>query len=143
MKRGQDAVCASHGICAVEDIQSHHRPPRRRCRSAYLGLHRFVSRYGVLAIDVARVFTRHRGLPDVQSIQTVPHGLERRTSPIDAFGRTEPAGLAHLSRAGDALDSASPRSLRKRIDGTGARCDDLRTGFDHHRPVLIDPAINC
>jgi len=59
---GQDAVCASHGARVVEDLWTHHRTPRWRCGCTHLGLRRFVSRDGLLAIDMARVLARHRGL---------------------------------------------------------------------------------
>lgn len=40
-----------------------------------LELRRLVSRHGILAIDVARIFARHRTLLGVQSKQTVHMGL--------------------------------------------------------------------
>ncbi len=51
-ERGQDTVCASYRVRAMEDLWTHHRPTRRRCGSTHLGLRRFVSRDGVLAIDL-------------------------------------------------------------------------------------------
>ena len=65
-------------------------------------LRRFVSRVGLRAIDTARVHARYRGLPGSQSGQAFSHGIEGHTSALDAVGCIEPAGLAHLSRTGDA-----------------------------------------
>jgi hypothetical protein len=127
-ERGQDAVCASHGVCAVEDLWAHRRPPRRRCRSTHSELRRLVPRDGFLAIDMARVFARHRGLPDIQSIQAVSYGFEWRACTLHAFGRTESAELAHLSCAGNAPDCPRPRPLHQRADRPYARCNGLRAG---------------
>src|ERR1035437_7616279 len=88
-ERGQDAVCASHGVRPVEDLWPYHRPSWWRRGCAYVGLRRLVSRHGVLATDVARILARHRGLPDVQSIQAVSHGFERGACQSDALGRTK------------------------------------------------------
>src|SRR5579871_585180 len=93
-ERGQDTVCASHGVRAVEDLRTHHRAPQWRRRCAHLELRRFVSGAGLRAIDVARVLARHRGLPDSQSGQAFSHGIEGRTCALDAVGCIEPAGLA-------------------------------------------------
>lgn len=65
-ERGQNVVCASHGVCALEELWTHHRAASRRRRRAYLGMRGSVSRFGFCATDVARVAARHRGVPDRQ-----------------------------------------------------------------------------
>jgi hypothetical protein len=134
-ERGQDTVCASDGVRAVEDLRTYRRAPQWRRRCAHLGLRRFVSRAGLRAIDVARVLARHRGLPDSQSGQAFSHGIEGRACPLDAVGCIEPSGLAHLSCTGDAADCACQETLRQRAAGHRPRRNRLCTGCDHHRPV--------
>ncbi len=118
-ERGQDTVCASDVVRAVEDLRAHHRPSWWRFGCAYFGLRRLVSRNGVLPIDMARVLARHRGLSDVQSIQAVSHGVEWCARQSHALGRFESEGLAHLSRTGYAPDRSSPRPLQQRFDRSG------------------------
>ena len=85
-ERGQDAVCASDGVRAMEDLRPHHRAPPWRCWRADLGLCRSVSRHGLCTIDVARVAARYRGLPGSQSRQAVSHGAGERVGALDAVG---------------------------------------------------------
>ena len=135
-ERGQDAVCASDGVRAVEDFWTHRRPAQWRCGSAHAGLRRRVSRDGIFSIDVARVVARYRVLSFGQRGQTVSHGLGRRARSCHALERTEPARLAHLSCTGPAPDRARSRPLHPGPDGRGARRNGLCAGLDDHRPVL-------
>ena len=60
---------------------------------AHTGLRRRISRDGFFAVDVARVFARHRILPGVEPEQTVSYGFERDSSQIDAlffYKQTQP-----------------------------------------------------
>jgi len=132
----QDIVCTSHGVRAMEDVRTHHRASQRRRRCAHLGLRRLVSRDGLRAIDVARVFARHRGVPERQSGQAVSHGHEGPASPLDAVGCPEPSGLAHLPRTGDAAHSTRQGTLCQRTAGYRPGCHGLCTGRHDHRPVL-------
>ena len=98
----QDAVCTGDGVRTVEDLRTHHRASQRRCRRSHAGLRRLVPRDGVLPAHLARVASRHRGLPCGQSSQAVSHGPEGVAGPLD-FGRcVEFARLAYLPRAGPA-----------------------------------------
>ena len=56
---------------------------------------------------LARVASRHRGLPDLQSGQAVPHGAEGAAGSLDAGRCAEPARLAHLPRTGAAADQTA------------------------------------
>jgi hypothetical protein len=116
-ERGQDAVCAGHGVRAVEDLRANHRATQGRCRRSYAGLRGLVSRHGFCAAHVARVAARYRGMSYGQSSQTVPHGTEGAAGAFDAGRCLEPARLAHLPRAGSATDRSRqvavfPESLR-------------------------------
>ena len=42
-ERGQDGVCAGDGVCAVENLRTHHRTAQWRRGSAHAGLRRSVS----------------------------------------------------------------------------------------------------
>lgn len=105
-ERGQDAVCASDGVCAVEDVWAHHRAAQGRCRRAHIELRRSVSRHGLRATHLARVAARYRGVPGSQSSQAVSHGSEDSAGAIDAGRCAEPARLAHLPCTGSAADRA-------------------------------------
>src|SRR5471032_670153 len=74
---GQDAVCTSDGVCAMENLWSHHQSAYRRCWSTHVGMRRLVSGDGVFSADLARIFARHRSVPDGQPHHTVSHGIEK------------------------------------------------------------------
>lgn len=91
MNAGKTLFCASHSVCAVEDLRAHHRVPQWRRRCAHLGLRRFVSHDGLRAIDVveplrdievcltanqAKLF--HMGLKDMPTRSTLSDALNLR-----------------------------------------------------------------
>ena len=133
-ERGQDSVCASHGVRAMTDVWSNHRSPWRRCRCSHFELRRFVSRNSLCATDLARVPARHRSLSDCQPGQVVSYGDEGRTSAFYAVRCVEPSRLAHLSRTGHAIDSACPKSLCQRLVEHRRGCHRIRAGRNHPRP---------
>ncbi len=95
----------------MEDVWTHHRPLRWRCRGMHIGLRQFVSRDSIIVIDVARIFTRHRVLSGHQPDQAISYGIERGTRQSHTLRCTESARLAHLPRGSHALDRTSPKPL--------------------------------
>src|ERR1035437_1959516 len=59
----QDAVRATHGFPAMEDVSSHHRSPRWRSLRKDHDLRRSISRFGLCATDLPRKCARYRSLP--------------------------------------------------------------------------------
>lgn len=123
--------------CSVEDIRTNHQTSQRRLRCSHLELRRAVSCYSFLAVDVAGIFARYRGLLDGQPKQTVSYGPCLCASPVYSFGCPEPAGLADLPRIGHAVDCPSARFVCRGANRLGTRCNGLRAGFDNRRLVFV------
>ena len=134
-ERGQDAVCAGHGVRAVEDLRANHRATQGRCRRSHARLRRPVPRHGLRPDHVARIAARHRGLPGGQPGQAVSYGAEGAAGALDAGRCLEPARLAHLPRTGSATDRACHGAVCPRAFGTGTGRQRLCAGRHHHRSV--------
>jgi hypothetical protein len=83
-------------------------------------------------------------LPDIQSGQSFSHGIEGRANALDAVGCVEPSGLAHLSRAGDAIDctrNGSPRRSAKRCNKVNAKCAIIKAC--RHDPLVQRAYAEC
>ena len=134
---GQAAVRTGNGVCALEDLLAHHRTSRLRCRCFHPGMRRLVSRHGVLPAGMARIAARHPRLLGCLSQQGVSHGIEGATVALDA-GRCvelEPPAYLSLSCAGAAADRTGQSPVRPRANGARSRCQCVRLGCHHHRPV--------
>src|SRR6187399_666130 len=75
-ERGQGAVCAGNGVRSVKDLRTNHRATQGRCWRSLPGLRGLVSRHGLRAAHMARVASRHRGVPGGQPSQAVHMGLK-------------------------------------------------------------------
>jgi len=132
-ERGQGAVCAGNGVRSVEDLRTNHRATQGRCWRSHPGLRGLVSRHGLRAAHMARVASRHRGVPGGQPSQAVSHGTEGAASSLDAGRCIEPARLAHLPCTGSATDRARQGAVCPRAFGVGTGRQRLRTGCHHRR----------
>ena len=130
---GSTPVCASYGVCAVEDLLSHHRAAQRRCESTHALLCRSVPHHGLLATYMARVVARHRGVSGSQPLQAISHGRCSASRPFHTRRCAEPARLAHLSCAGSASDRPRQSAVCPRPLGPGPRRKRLCAGFYRHR----------
>src|ERR1017187_1747355 len=82
-ERRQDAVRASHGVRAMEDLWAHHRAASRRRPGANPELRRGVSHHGLRAAHLARVAARYRDLHGSQPGEAVSHGTGVAAGSLD------------------------------------------------------------
>ena len=104
-ERGQNTVCASDGVCAVENIRAHHQQAQRRLWRAHFGVCRFVPRHGVRTTDAEQIGT--------------PQSAHARVAvvPVDDAPECFPRHiLHHLRKQCFAHVHVSPRFLRNRND---------------------------
>src|SRR6516162_6279519 len=57
-----------------------------------------VSGNGIRSVDLSRESTRHRGVPTLDRMQSLSHGIPWQCGPFDAGRRQREARLAHLRR---------------------------------------------
>ena len=145
-ERGQDAggwpraICASHGVRAVEDRWPHHRTPRGQRWCSYLGLRRFVSCDGFRTNYVAGILARYRGVTASQTRQAFSQGTPRRARSTLSDALDLRDWRIHGPRPprqcfGDAPDRACAGTLHHGTAGDRSGRDGLRARCDHDRFV--------
>ena len=133
----QDAVCATDGFFAMEDLSSDRRSLRRRSLREVDDMRRSIPRDGLCATDLPREPARHRGLSVGTGCQALPHGVRARDQALDAGRCQRDARLAHPCRIRPVPDRAGAQALPRRELRHRVGEHDLRTGLDDHRSVPV------
>ena len=110
----QNAVCATDGFSALDDLHPHRRSTWWRPLREAARVYRAIPGDGLCATDLPRESARHRGLSVGAGRQALPHGLPARDQTLDARRCQRDAGLAHPCRICPVPDRAGAQALPRR-----------------------------